>query len=285
MMAFEPSNFSEAMGTAEQLFKSGLLGKGISKPEAAVVVILAGRELGLTMMQSLRSIHLIEGKVSLSADLMVALVKRSPLCKYFRLVESTAKIATYETERVGEGVTQMSFTILEAQTAKLLGKDNWTKYPAAMLRARCISILCRAIYSDVTMGIYDPDELSPEPVEVSPRYLAPAPSPGRVALAGEIVDASFDDKMEGNAVADLETRAAAILAAIVVAETMDDLRAVRELISKDPAVEEMKGRASGPYETKRIAVKAIEAVKAADTEAAAALAKINADADAPGSGA
>ena len=40
-------------------------------------------------MASLRSIHIIKGKHSLSADLMVALVLKSGLAEYFQMVEST----------------------------------------------------------------------------------------------------------------------------------------------------------------------------------------------------
>lgn len=159
--ALEPTTIDQAFWLAQQLLKSGLLGKAIQKPEAAFAVILAGRELGLTAMQSLRSLHLIEGKPTLSADLMVALVKRSPLCKSFKLVESTGERATYEANREGEGVTRMSFTIEEAKAAGVTGKDNWKKYPAAMLRARCIAALARVVFPDLLLGVYENDELAP----------------------------------------------------------------------------------------------------------------------------
>ncbi len=159
--ALEPTTIDQAFWLATQLLKSGLLGKAIQKPEAAFAVILAGRELGLTAMQSLRSLHLIEGKPTLSADLMVALVKRSPLCKSFKLIESNDKIATYEADRAGEGVTRMSFTIDEAKAAGVTGKDNWKKYTAAMLRARCIAALARVVFPDLLLGVYENDELAP----------------------------------------------------------------------------------------------------------------------------
>ena len=159
--ALEPTTIDQAFWLAQQLLKSGLLGKAIQKPEAAFAVILAGRELGLTAMQSLRSLHLIEGKPTLSADLMVALVKRSPLCKSFKLIESTGDRATYEANREGEGVTRMSFTIEEAKAAGVTGKDNWKKYPAAMLRARCIAALARVVFPDLLLGVYESDELAP----------------------------------------------------------------------------------------------------------------------------
>lgn len=166
--AFEPSNANDAINFSRQLVASGFLPKSITKPEQAFAIIVTGRELGLTAMQSLRGIHIIEGKPTLSADTMAALVKRSPECVYFRMVESSAERAVFETQRRGSPEpVRLSFTMDEAKAAKLTDKDNWKKYPAAMLRARCIAALARAEYQDLMLGVYDPDELSPTPSPVS----------------------------------------------------------------------------------------------------------------------
>lgn len=159
--AYEPRDLTEALRIAEVLVKSKLLPAKVATQEQAFVIMATGKELGLTAMQSLRSIHVIDGKPSCSADLLLALCKREPrICKYFRLVKSDEKIATYETHREGESrPTSLSFTIAEAQQAKLTGKDNWQKYPAAMLRARCIAALARAVYPDLVLGIYETDEM------------------------------------------------------------------------------------------------------------------------------
>lgn len=157
--AFEPRSIDEAFKLAQRLVSSGFLPKAITKPESALAIIITGRELGLTVMQSLRSIHIIDGKPVLSADLMLALVKRSSRCQFLKLVESTGKIATYETQRMHETKTKMSFTIEQAQAAGVANKDNWKKYPDAMLRARCIAALARAVYPDLLMGIYETDEI------------------------------------------------------------------------------------------------------------------------------
>jgi hypothetical protein len=166
----EPSTAEQAFWLASQLVKSGLLGRAVNKPEAAFAIILAGRELGLTAMQSLRSIHIIEGKPTLSSDLMAALVMRSPLCKYFRLVESTNTIARYETLRVGsDKPTPMSFSMDDAKQAGVANKNNWKTYPAAMLRARCIAALARVVYPDLLMGIYEEDEIGQQSTMPSTR--------------------------------------------------------------------------------------------------------------------
>lgn len=206
--ALEPTSAEQAFWLAERLVKSGLLGRAIQRPEAAFAVILAGRELGLTAMQSLRSLHVIEGKPTMSADLMAALVKRSPLCKSFRLIKSTPEIATYETERVGEGVTSMSFTIEEARAAGVTGKDNWKKYPSAMLRARCIAALSRVVYPDLMLGIYEQDEIAAPQADAKSARVEVAPvaptAPAEPAVDDETREAVERWSMAMLSAADME---------------------------------------------------------------------------------
>ena len=171
--AFEAIDLASAVQISTLVAESKLF-KGISTPAAAFVVLATGRELGLTAMQSLRGIHMIDGKPSLSADVCVAVVLHSPACLFFRLVESTNAIATYETQRRGDAVRRMSFSVQDAQAAGLAGKDNWRKFPAAMLRARAAMSLARAIYPDALMGVYDPDELGGAPEAA---YDVPAAAP------------------------------------------------------------------------------------------------------------
>jgi hypothetical protein len=129
-------------------------------PADIFAIVKTGQELGLEPMKSIRGITIIKGKPTLSADLMGALVKRDrAVCEYLRLVESTDKIATYETKRAGEpGTTRISFTSEDAARAGLQG-DNWRKYPAQMLRARALSGICRAVYPDLLLGVYADGEL------------------------------------------------------------------------------------------------------------------------------
>lgn len=158
--ALTPRNMDEAERLASMLSKSALLPPDLrNKPSDVLFQIMTGGALGLDPTASIRSIHIIQGKPTMSADLMVALVKKSPLCVRFKLMETDASHAVYETERKGEGTTRLGFTIQEAKDAGLI-KDGsgWKKYPAAMLRARAASALCRAVYPDLLLGVYETSE-------------------------------------------------------------------------------------------------------------------------------
>lgn len=155
-----PAHIVQAMRLAKTLSDSSLIPKALqNKPADVLVVLLKGEELGLQPIQALGSIHVIEGKACCSSELTVALVLRSGKAEYFDLVETSAKVATYRTKRVGsKHETVMSFTIEEAAAAGLIGKQNWKGYPAAMLRARCAQHLARAVYQEVTLGLIEEDE-------------------------------------------------------------------------------------------------------------------------------
>jgi hypothetical protein len=114
---YQPGNFEAAWQLAQIVAKSRLA-PNIQTPEQALVVLATGHELGLSSMQSLRGIHVIEGRPSPSADTLVAVVLRSGLASFFREVETTDPSSTWETQRVGDPATRRgTFTLAEAQQA------------------------------------------------------------------------------------------------------------------------------------------------------------------------
>lgn len=175
IVVITPRTFDEAKSMSSTLAKASLLPQALRGKEADVLMtVMAGAELGLGPILSIRSIHVIEGKPTLSADLIAALcLRRADVCEYLTPVESNSTKATYSAKRKGAPApVTMSFTIDEAKQAGLAGKGNWLKYPAAMLRARCISAICRAVFPDLVGGLYDSD--SAEIEAPSPRASPPS---------------------------------------------------------------------------------------------------------------
>ena len=104
--------------------------------------LIVGRGMGLTDYDAMSGLHLIQGKVTLSANLMAAAIKRSG--KYDYRSESNeqgcsiAFFARQSNTKHYEKIGTPSFTMEDAARAGL-GGVNWKKYPRAMLFARCIS--------------------------------------------------------------------------------------------------------------------------------------------------
>ena len=169
----EPRTMADAVRLAQRMHDSHMF-SGYGNGPAVLSTILLGRELGIPAMAALRSVHLIEGKHSLSADLMVALVLKSGMAEYFQQIESTDHECTFETKRKGNPHPQkLNYTIEQAKQAGLLaptrsGKpSNWQKIPKQMLRARAKSELARLEYPDLLAGLYTPEELRDAKVEVA----------------------------------------------------------------------------------------------------------------------
>lgn len=161
------------------------------KPADLLMTVMAGRELGIGTIASLRGIYIVEGKVTLSADLMAALVQRSGLCEQWHVLELTPTTCTVASRRVGDtdkAIRKTTWTIEMARTAGLTGKDPWKKYPHRMLKARAAMDHARDHYPEVAFGCYDPDEIPREESQRTRRGCAPRSTMDfRVLPASEIV--------------------------------------------------------------------------------------------------
>lgn len=125
----------------------------------AIVKVLAGHELGFGPVASMTGIYIVKGKVSLSANLMGAAVKRSGRYNY-RVLELTDEAAEIEFYEDGKAIGRSRFTLDDAKKAGLNTSDNWRKYPRNMLFARALSNGVKWYCPDVTGGpAYTPDEL------------------------------------------------------------------------------------------------------------------------------
>ncbi len=158
----EPRSMTEAKQLSVDMFASRMFSAYGNAP-AVLATILAGRELGIQAMASLRAFHIIEGKPTLSADLIRALVMKSGKAKFFRVVERTAHHATWETQRDEDPPVRLTFTIDEGRQAfsgddKKWAASGWGKNPADLLTARASSKLARLVYADVVFNIYSDSE-------------------------------------------------------------------------------------------------------------------------------
>ena len=179
-LAYEPTDLDQAFRMAQILVSSGLTPRGVDTPQKAFLIMAQGRELGLSTMQSLGNIYVVEGKVSLSSDLMAAMVLKSSVCEYLRVVEMTAERATYAAKRKGGNEFRFSFSWEDATKAGLTGRATYKANPADMLRHRALSKCVRAVFPDVVAGLYSRDEAE-DIVDVTPR-----------ATVAEVVHAAAD---------------------------------------------------------------------------------------------
>jgi hypothetical protein len=148
---------SQLMTLGQVIAKSGLF-QDARQEAQAVVKVLAGAELGIPPIASMTGVYVVKGRVTLSANLIAAVIKRSGRYSYrvIRLNNETCEIEFFEGS---ESIGTSTFTMADAQQAGL-GGDNWRKYPRNMLFARALSNGAKWFTPDVFGGpIYTPDEL------------------------------------------------------------------------------------------------------------------------------
>jgi hypothetical protein len=123
---------------------------------AILACVATGRALGIDDMTALRSIHIIDGKATFSAELMVQLVRRRG---HSITGNFSGESCTVTGKRCDNGdEMSVTWTIDMAREAGLLGKNNWKKYAPSMLWARAVSQLCRMLFADCFAGASYTDE-------------------------------------------------------------------------------------------------------------------------------
>jgi hypothetical protein len=160
----DPRSMREARILSQDMAASRMF-SAYGNPQAVLSTVMLGRELGLPAMASLRSVHIIEGKHTLAASLMVAIVLKSGLAEYFEPLSFSETEATYETKRKGaRNPITLTHTIEMARKAwkkdeNAWNKSGWGTVPTDMLVARATARLARMVYPDILAGLYTPEEL------------------------------------------------------------------------------------------------------------------------------
>lgn len=153
------------MDAALRYVQSGLLPAEVNTPQKALVIMTAGRELGVPATYALRNIHVVKGKPVCSAELLLALVRRTYGPSAIRVAKTTNSACTVQYREQGwDGVSEYTFSMDDARQAGVTGNNTWKAYPAAMLRARCISAVVRFAFPEAIAGLYTPEEMGAEVV-------------------------------------------------------------------------------------------------------------------------
>jgi hypothetical protein len=158
--AVQAPDTGDVLSMGKLLADSGLFPDTQAAAQAAFKV-MAGREVGFGPVASMTGINVIKGRVSLSANLIAAAIKRSRRYDY-RVRKHNDQACEIEFFDGEESVGTSAFSMEEARRAGLAAGDAWRRYPKNMLFARAISNGAKWFCPDVFGGpVYTPDELDP----------------------------------------------------------------------------------------------------------------------------
>lgn len=196
-------NLDEMFRFSAGVVKSGLAPSSFKTPEAVMIAIQYGAEVGLSPMQSLQSLAVINGKPSLYGDALPALAWGSGLLES---LEETHEGAGDSRQAVcvlvRKGVLnpiRRTFSVADAKKASLWGKPGpWSSYPDRMLSMRARAFAFRDGFADVLRGLHVAEEVAdyePPKSTASVPYTLPTETPPNV-IETTIVQAGLSEDVK-----------------------------------------------------------------------------------------
>jgi hypothetical protein len=172
-------SFDDAFRFAKMVAASEFAPKDFKgKPESCLLAIQHGSEVGLSPMQSLQSIAVINGRPTIWGDAALALVQACSVCEYVREYmegEGDNLTAVCEAKRQGYPSPSVSrFSVADAKKAGLWGKSGpWTQYPSRMLQLRARGFALRNAFADALRGLVTAEEAQDYPTQAEPVVVRP----------------------------------------------------------------------------------------------------------------
>ncbi len=196
------ASFDDAFRFSKMVASSDFAPKDFrGKPESCLLAIQHGSEIGLSPMQALQSIAVVNGRPSVYGDTALAVVIASPVCEFVReRIEGDGDqmVAICEAKRRGyERANVVTFSVADAKKAGLWGKSGpWTQYSRRMLQMRARGFCLRDTFPDVLRGLVTVEEAQDyavahdaQPVTVTQPEPTPEPKAVRAASAEDMVKA------------------------------------------------------------------------------------------------
>jgi hypothetical protein len=164
----QPKTFEEAKTIATYLAESDLVPKAFQKKPANILLAWElGADVGLSPMQALQSIAVINGKPSLYGEVGLGIVLASGLMEGLPIEEDDGETATCTVKRKGSPPITRTFSMTEARNAVMWERDangnakpmalseraTWKSWPKRMrqMRARWWSL--KDAFADVLKGL------------------------------------------------------------------------------------------------------------------------------------
>ncbi|GBQ89122.1 recombinase RecT [Asaia krungthepensis] len=188
--AIQISNFDQLMRFGQMAAKSGMVPSQYNgKPDAIIIAVQMGSELGLAPMQALQNIAVINGRPSVWGDALLGLVRASSVCD--DVIETfegdgDSLTAICVAKRKGKSPVEARFSVEDAKNASLWSKQGpWKQYPRRMLQMRARGFALRDAFPDVLRGLITAEEAADTPQDsfrqsVSQQSIDITPEPKRV---------------------------------------------------------------------------------------------------------
>lgn len=134
---FSPEGLKQALTVCQHFMASQALPQSYKTPQAVLMAIQAGRELGMKPIESINGMMVINGQIKLWGTALTGRITQLGYrIKWGDCTAEAANVSVVDPNGNETGVE--TYTIEEAKTAGLLGKQNWRGHAKTMLRWRAL---------------------------------------------------------------------------------------------------------------------------------------------------
>jgi len=175
---------------AATLKNGGVLPKGIDTVQKMVVVLQAGREIGLQPIEALNSLYFVNGKVAMYGEAVPMQIMRAGHSIKWGKCDKNEATVTITRGDNGDSMTQ-TFTMAEAVERGYTSNPIYKKYPENMLKWRVLGMTAKFIAPDALRGIGIKEDMEVEVVDEGGRFHNKEEA-GRVK--GEIADGTYSKR-------------------------------------------------------------------------------------------
>jgi hypothetical protein len=190
--ALMPQNFEQVLRFADMVSNSQFVPQAYrGKPGEIIAAVTYGAELGLSPMQALNAVAVINGKPAVYGDGLLAVCQSHPAWggkEEYIEGEGDKRVAHCIVKRKGEPDAHATFSVRDAIAAGLWGKAGpWKQYDSRMLQMRARGFALRDQFADALRGIISAAEAEDYP-PVGParaRDITPRTTSGPIADPAE----------------------------------------------------------------------------------------------------
>ena len=161
-------SWNQIMSISEKLSESKALPTFIQNPAQLTMILLAGKESGMGVIESLNSYYLVNGKITIFGQATLIQLKRAGFRVKWGDCDDKKAVVTIIAPDGTENTE--TYSMSEAIKTGQTNKDVWAKHPKPMLRWKALAANVRFFCPEVLYGHYIREDLegvaeNPEAIE------------------------------------------------------------------------------------------------------------------------
>jgi hypothetical protein len=226
-LAISQPSMTDMQSMALAIAKSGLF--GMKSPEQALALGLLAVSENKPFASICAEYDVIQGRPALKSQACLAGVQQAG--GTIQWIKRTDNECVLEGKHPSGGTLQVTWTMERANAAGLTGKQNWKTYPCAMLSARCVAELVRALYPACLNGVYLAEEVADfdtKPLRIEKPVIAAASESD--IITAEVVESEPEEAPE--APKELPNSPLTMLQSMMWSDEIPDAHVIHFLIAK-----------------------------------------------------